>query len=182
MRIAWSSGIIFSVVSYRIFNLKEACRYCIRITGRYYVRGDAGEGNGLAADTAGTAQQQRKGARIFKPLDWAFIALSVAAAVISVAAAAGDEKASVLVVTAPSGEYRYALDKNVSAAIGGALGDSVIAIENGRARFIDSPCDNKLCVLHAPLSDSGHWSACLPNQIMLRIEGNSDQDIDIFTN
>jgi hypothetical protein len=140
----------------------------------------------LTADTAdcpvGTANQQRKGARIFKPLDWVLIALSVAAAVISVAVAAGGKNASVLVVTATSGEYRYALGKNISAAIGGALGDSMIAIENGRARFVDSPCENKLCVLHAPLSDSGHWSACLPNQIMLRIEGTSEQGIDIFTN
>jgi hypothetical protein len=123
-----------------------------------------------------------KNTRVFKPLDWVFIALSVAAAAISVAVAAGGEKASVLVVTAPSGEYRYALDKNVSAAIGGALGDSVIAIENGRARFVDSPCENNLCVLHAPLSDSGHWSACLPNQIMLRVEGISEQGVDVFTN
>ena len=168
------------MINYRIFT--EVCRECVRINGRHFEGGNAGKGNDLTADTEGTAHQQRKGACIFKPLDWAFIGLAVAAAAISVAAAAGGEQASVLVITAPSGEYRYALDKNVSAAIGGALGDSVIAIENGRARFIDSPCDNKLCVLHAPLSDSGHWSACLPNQIMLRIEGNSDQAIDVFTN
>jgi hypothetical protein len=120
--------------------------------------------------------------RLFKPLDFAFIALSAAAAVFSVAAAMKGGKESVLVVTSPSGEYRYTLDKNITVDIPGVLGDSVIAVENGKARFAESPCENKLCVIHSPLARAGHWSACLPNQIMLRVEGSGDDEIDIYTN
>jgi hypothetical protein len=121
--------------------------------------------------------------RLFKPLDIPVIVLSALAAVCSVAfAASARGKTAVLVVSSPSGEYRYMLDKNVTAPIPGVLGDSIIAVENGRAWFVDSPCENKLCVLHSPLGAAGHWSACLPNQIMLRIEGVSDDGIDILTN
>jgi hypothetical protein len=121
--------------------------------------------------------------RIIKPLDIPVIALSVLVAVLSVAfAASARGKTAVLVVSSPAGEWRYTLDKNVTESIPGALGDSVISIENGRARFVDSPCENKQCVLHPPLSEAGHWSACLPNQIMLRVEGNSDAGIDVLAN
>jgi hypothetical protein len=121
-------------------------------------------------------------ARLFKPLDFAFVALSVGAAVFSLALAAAGGREPSLVVTSPSGEYRYTLDKNITVSIPGVLGDSVVAVENGKARFAESPCENKLCVIHSPLSRAGHWSACLPNQIMLRVEGaDDDGEIDIYT-
>jgi hypothetical protein len=120
--------------------------------------------------------------RLFKPLDFAFIALSACAAIVSLTAAVSGGRESVLVVTSPAGEYRYTLDKNISVPIPGVLGDSIIAVENGRARFEQSPCENKLCVLHSPLARAGQWSACLPNQIMLRVEGAADDGIDIYTN
>ena len=43
-------------------------------------------------------------------------------------------------------------------------------------RFLDSPCENKLCVIHATLSANGDWNACLPNRIMVHIEGNVNSD------
>jgi hypothetical protein len=103
--------------------------------------------------------------------------------VLSAAAAfSARSEAVFLVVSSPAGEWRYPLDKNVTESIPGVLGNSIIALENGRARFMDSPCTNKVCVLHAPLSNAGHWSACLPNKIMLRIEGISQDGIDALTN
>jgi len=121
--------------------------------------------------------------RFVKPLDILVIALSLVAAVLSVAFAhSAQGKAAFLVVSAPTGEWRYPLDKNMTESIPGVLGNSVIIVENGRARFVDSPCTNKVCVLHAPLGNAGHWSACLPNKIMLRIEGISKDGIDVLTN
>jgi hypothetical protein len=129
------------------------------------------------------AQFAQNRMRLCKPLDIPVIALSALVAIGSVVfAASARGKTAVLVVSSPAGEYRYMLDKNVTAPIPGVLGDSIIVIENGRARFVDSPCENKICVLHSPLGAAGHWSACLPNQIMLRVEGVSDDGIDILTN
>ena len=49
--------------------------------------------------------------------------------------------------------------------IEGPLGHSVIEINNGRTRFISSPCRNKVCVHTGWLETSGDLAACLPNRI-----------------
>lgn len=55
--------------------------------------------------------------------------------------------------------------------IAGALGVSHIEIKHAEARFVDSPCSNKLCILHGWLRHAGESTACLPNQVSLRILG-----------
>ncbi len=55
--------------------------------------------------------------------------------------------------------------------IAGALGISQIEIKQAEARFVASPCSNKLSVLHGWLRHAGETTACLPNQVSLRILG-----------
>jgi hypothetical protein len=55
--------------------------------------------------------------------------------------------------------------------IHGPLGDSVIAVNNGRARFISSPCRGQVCVQTGWLQTSGDFAACLPNRISLTLLG-----------
>ena len=55
--------------------------------------------------------------------------------------------------------------------IHGPLGDSVIAVNNGRARFISSPCKGQVCVQTGWLQASGDLAACLPNRISLTLLG-----------
>ena len=55
--------------------------------------------------------------------------------------------------------------------VAGALGPSQIEIKQAEARFVASPCSNKLCVLHGWLGHAGETTACLPNQVSLRILG-----------
>lgn len=55
--------------------------------------------------------------------------------------------------------------------IDGPLGDSVIEINNGRTRFISSPCRNKVCVQTGWLATSGSLAACLPNRISIFLLG-----------
>jgi hypothetical protein len=121
-----------------------------------------------------------------KGSDFFFIALSLAVFLSSVIFASGGRgDAPTLVVESPRGKWLYQLAQGSAReiAIPGAMGDSTLVIEDGKVRFIDSPCENKLCVNHAPLSRNGDWNACLPNRVMVHIEGmvNSDgsaQDMD----
>jgi hypothetical protein len=118
-----------------------------------------------------------------KPLDFLFILLSVAVSAGSVVFALQDTGGKpVLAVESPEGEWLYTLDKDADIAIPGLLGDSRLEIRDGRARFLDSPCANKVCVQHTPLSRAGDWSACLPNQVMIRIEGGADSGLDVTVN
>lgn len=53
----------------------------------------------------------------------------------------------------------------------GPLGDSVIEVNQGRARFISSPCAGQSCVHSGWLQAAGDMTACLPNRVSLQIVG-----------
>ena len=55
--------------------------------------------------------------------------------------------------------------------IHGPLGDSVIEVSHGRARFISSPCRGQVCVQTGWLQATGDIAACLPNRISLTLLG-----------
>ncbi|MGD8828089.1 MAG: NusG domain II-containing protein [Gammaproteobacteria bacterium] len=66
---------------------------------------------------------------------------------------------------------QVALDHTATLQIHGRLGDSRIRIEPGRARFLSSPCANKICVRAGWLSQAGEAAACLPNRVSLVVDG-----------
>ena len=76
-----------------------------------------------------------------------------------------------LVIEAPTGNWIYDLKTDRTVEIPGALGNTTVEIAGGKARILDSPCPNKTCVAAAPLSRQGDWSACLPNKVILRVQG-----------
>ena len=78
----------------------------------------------------------------------------------------------------PRGTFAYDMSKDRIIDIEGAIGTSRIEISGGTARFLDSPCPNKTCVQSMPISETGEWSACLPNQVFLRIEGGRASSVD----
>ena len=53
----------------------------------------------------------------------------------------------------------------------GPLGDSVIEVSKGRARFFSSPCAGQACIHSGWLQAAGDMAACLPNRISLQIVG-----------
>lgn len=56
----------------------------------------------------------------------------------------------------------------------------VVLVENGRIRFEEAECPDKVCVDTGWLSEKGDIAVCLPNSTMIKIEGQS-QKIDIVT-
>lgn len=79
-----------------------------------------------------------------------------------------------LIITNGNDEWIYQMDKGQSVEIPGNLGKSVIVIEDGKAFFESSPCENKICVLSRKISKSGEWTACLPNGVIIRVEGTDN--------
>ncbi len=70
---------------------------------------------------------------------------------------------------------RYDLGEDRMIEIEGAMGKSVIEIKQKKARFIHSPCRNKVCIIHGWLSSSGDISACLPNKMSISLHGSLQQ-------
>ncbi len=121
-----------------------------------------------------------------KVLDYVIIFVAIAVVVFSLLnTLEQNTKGAQLIATSPQAEWIYDLNKDDTIAIEGPLGFSVITIQNGTAFFHSSPCDNQICVMSHPISNNANFTACLPNQIFIRIEGENtvtqqspDQELD----
>ncbi len=122
------------------------------------------------------------GATRFRILDALIIALVAGLALASgIGIYANRGARATLVVETRDGKYLYDLETDRDIAVSGPLGETHIHIEGGEARFHDSPCPNKTCVAAPPVSKVGDWGACLPNEVMMRVEGAPETDeIDII--
>ncbi len=65
----------------------------------------------------------------------------------------------------------YDLNQTRDLHIHGAIGDSLISIQQGKVRFKQSPCHNQYCVHQGWLSRAGQVAICLPNQVSLLLMG-----------
>jgi hypothetical protein len=83
-----------------------------------------------------------------------------------------------VVIEASGSQWIYPLEPVRKETVMGPLGETVIAIENGRAAVVDSPCPDKLCVHMPAISKPGQWIACLPNRVFVRVRGTSGEKID----
>lgn len=86
-----------------------------------------------------------------------------------------------LAVEAAGKEYSYSMDQDGVYQVQGRLGLSVLEVKDGTARFLESPCPTKSCVQHSAISSVGEWSACLPNEVLIRIEGKDSSDVDALS-
>jgi len=84
-----------------------------------------------------------------------------------------------LVVEDNTGEYLYPLSEDRDILLEGPVGESLIRIENGRAGFAHSDCEDSLCVQMGTIGSAGEWAACLPNQIFIHTSGMpEEQEVD----
>ena len=110
---------------------------------------------------------------IARPAD--VIVVAAAAALVGLSWASlwdGGGQGETVRITAPG---RPALDLALAedriVRVEGHLGESVIEIAAGRARFTDSPCVGRYCVHTGWLANSGDVAACLPNGVVAEVTG-----------
>ncbi|MCK5527475.1 MAG: NusG domain II-containing protein [Candidatus Latescibacteria bacterium] len=65
--------------------------------------------------------------------------------------------------------------------IPGPLGVTTIRIAEGRARVLNAPCPQQLCVKTGAISKAGAMVVCVPNRVVVRIEGPSKDGVDAVT-
>lgn len=108
-----------------------------------------------------------------KPADWlVFIAGLLLTAALAWQTWAGGPAREVLIYAGDRIVSRLPLDVERTVTVPGALGDSVIRIADGGARFVASPCTHKLCIRAGRLDYAGAATACLPNHVSLLVTGN----------
>lgn len=55
---------------------------------------------------------------------------------------------------------------------------NIIKIENGSVSMIDADCPDKLCEKQGKINKNGMSIICLPNKIVVKINSNTDMDVD----
>ena len=111
------------------------------------------------------------------------VAIAIAAAaliaVASVAAYGPGGGQTSAVIKGPGGEWLYPLSSDREVRVPGPLGITVVEIRGKSVRIADSPCPNKTCIAAGAIDKPGQWLACLPNQVLVSIEGRrSDEGVD----
>lgn len=70
------------------------------------------------------------------------------------------------------GKYSLHSDKEIDVPCVDSIGSDLhVSIKDGCASVTESGCVNQVCVKHAPISQTGESIICLPNRIVVRIEG-----------
>jgi hypothetical protein len=109
-----------------------------------------------------------------KGLDFAIILLSAgmlaASALWAYGSSAGKEN---VVIQGKGGEWIYPLSSDRTIDVEGPLGSTRVEIAGNSARIADSPCRNKTCIASGSIARKGQWLACLPNEVLVRIEGGA---------
>lgn len=100
------------------------------------------------------------------------VGASVAAAIAFARAPAG---ATVSVRAGDEIERRFSLSEPRTLRARGPLGETEIAIEDGAARVVASPCARKVCVRMGAARRTGETLVCVPNRVIVRIEANAGE-------
>ena len=74
-------------------------------------------------------------------------------------------------VSAAGQEFELAL-KDTLLMIPGPSGETTLRIQNKKVWVEKAPCPNKLCMRQGKISRPGESIICLPNRIVITIEGN----------
>ncbi|MDR0444039.1 MAG: NusG domain II-containing protein [Treponema sp.] len=90
-------------------------------------------------------------------------------------AAYAKPKAVRVLIRGQEREWTFPLDAEETVTVQGPLGNTVVRIHDSRAWVESSPCENQTCVASGHVRRQGAWAACLPNNVLLLIEGSNDE-------
>ena len=87
---------------------------------------------------------------------------------------------AVAVVTVDGEEIgRYPLKKNGTFSLND--GSNILVVENGEAWVSEANCPDKVCMGMGKISRNGEFIACLPNRLIVVVEGGEQALVDGMT-
>ena len=105
-------------------------------------------------------------------IDWWLIGLIVLVAIVSLWFSIGRPAGRTLLIY--EGEtlaFSAPLAQDREILLHGPLGETQVKIVAGKVRVTSSPCPRKICIGMGEIQSSGDLLACVPNRVVLRIEG-----------
>ena len=73
----------------------------------------------------------------------------------------------------------YSLASEIELDIPSKNGFNRLVIKDGRASVIEASCPDGICSAHRPISKVGESIVCLPNKVVVRVTGASEDQPDI---
>lgn len=73
---------------------------------------------------------------------------------------------------------RAPLSMNQIIDVKGKLGITQVEIRDGRAHIRRSPCLNKICIKSGYIQYADRLAACIPNRVVVKIQGTSHNGVD----
>ena len=119
---------------------------------------------------------------IIKPLDIVIIALTAGIITLYlIDTVSMGHDTSYVKVSVEGKEYLYDINKEVTKTFYGPVGETVVEIRDGKAAIIESDCKNKTCIHMGQIDKSGQSAACLPNRVLISVEGDHTDEVDAGT-
>ena len=92
--------------------------------------------------------------------------------------AAGGGTGARAVITSPTGTTTVPLHEDCTLAVAGAVGGLTVVVEDGSVRVAHSGCPDGTCVATGAVSSAGAVIACVPNRVIVRVEGGATDGLD----
>lgn len=110
------------------------------------------------------------------PMDWIALLIGVLAlGGLTTVVAMGDGGAGTQVgIRAGDTDHRYPLDQDRTLEFDGPLGTTRVHISDGGVEVLSDPGPQQICVRQGRISEPSQWLACLPNEVFIRIYGETD--------
>lgn len=93
-----------------------------------------------------------------------------------VAAAAGSGQR--VTISGPAGESVVALSEPGTLLVEGRAGTVCVVIEGETVRVTEADCPDQVCVKTGAISSAGAVIACVPNGVVVQVEGGGDGGLD----
>jgi hypothetical protein len=106
----------------------------------------------------------------------------VGAAVVLLLAGGGRGDGAAVRIAGDGGFERLApLGSDRTVEVDGPLGTTVVGIAGGEARVLSSPCPHQLCVKMGAVRTPGQTAVCVPNRVVVTVEGDGPAPTDAVT-
>lgn len=94
------------------------------------------------------------------------------------------KEGSRVVVTVDKKPYKtFDLSKDTTFTVeDGKGGFNTFVIKNKTVDMVEASCPDKICVNHKPIRYHHETIVCLPNKVVLTIEGDENSEVDMIAN
>ena len=106
------------------------------------------------------------------------IIIALLAGIVSSFIYMGQRREGSRVVVEREGKILFAasLDQEREVSFSGPVGETVLIVRRGAAFIRRSDCRDKVCVRMGEVAKVGDWIACVPNRLLVRVEGDEKGD------